>query len=249
LKTIFPKGIDKIKPVIFLTAGLTIVTIALIVNFYFTDKNLSVGYRPEQPIPFSHKLHAGEMGMDCRYCHINVEKSPHASVPHSDVCWNCHSKVKTDSPKLQLLASIQKDTITRKNIIDHKFDTKTPKVVEEEVENPNKGAAIPWIKIHKLPEYAYFDHSVHVRAGVSCVECHGRIDQMEVVKQVSSLSMGWCLECHKDHEDHIRPDSVRITDLAWTWENSNLNKEEELKKIKETKNLNPPIIGCSPCHR
>ena len=249
MKTIFPKGIDKIKPVIFLTAGFTVLAISIIVNFYFTDENLVVGYRPEQPIPFSHKLHAGEMGMDCRYCHMNVEKSPHASVPPSETCWNCHSKVKTNSPKLQLLASIQKDTVKQKITIDHKFDGKAPKTIEVEVENPNKGDAIPWVRVHKLPEYAYFDHSVHINAGVSCVECHGRVDQMEVVEQKKSLTMGFCLDCHKNPDDHIRPESVRITDLAWTWEKSGLDKEAELAKIKENKNLNPPVMGCSACHR
>ena len=252
MSIIFPKGIDKIKPVIFLTVAVIVPIIAAVVYFYFPDDNLSVGYRPDQPIPFSHKLHAGEMGMDCRYCHINVEKSPHASVPHSEVCWNCHKTVKTDSPKLAPLVAVQADKITQTIVIDHKQDKKAPEVITAEVPNPNKGDAIPWVQIHKLPQYAYFDHSVHIRGGVSCVECHGRIDQMEVVRQEKSLTMRWCLDCHKNHEEHIRPDNVKITDLSWTWENSGLSEAEkkaELEKIHNTKNLNPPTMGCSACHR
>ena len=242
MKPIFPKGIDDLKPVIFLTALPSVIGIVLIVNFYFTDAHLSVGYMPDQPIPFSHRLHAGEMGIDCRYCHTNVEKSPHASVPPAQVCMNCHSQVKKDSPVLETLRSrFQKFKEVSKKVDSQDINVK---VVNDEYLKP-----IPWVRIHNLPDYAFFDHSAHVNANVGCVECHGRIDQMTVVKQTKPLTMFWCLDCHRNYENHVRPDHVSITDMAWNWDNEETVKEADFKKaLLESKKLNPPE-ECSACHR
>ena len=142
----------------------------------FSPKTIAVGYAPEQPIPFSHALHAGELGMDCRYCHNTVEESAHAAIPPTATCMNCHTNIRPNSPKLKPL----RDSVAN-------------------------GTPIEWVRVHDLPDYAYFNHSAHVRRGVSCVECHGRIDQMEVVTQRKPLSMGWCLDCHRNPEPHLRP--------------------------------------------
>jgi hypothetical protein len=153
--------------------------------YYFSPKFLVVGYEPQQPLPFSHQLHAGQMGMDCRYCHSGVQKTSLASVPPTETCMGCHNKVKKQSPRLKL--------------------------VRESYENKT---SIPWVQVHKLPRYARFDHSAHVTAGVGCVSCHGRIDKMDVVKLESPLSMGWCLDCHRHPLPHLRPQS-EITNMIY----------------------------------
>ncbi len=245
MKPIFPKGIDKLKPVIFLTGGISAIGIILIFNFYFTDAHLSVGYQPDQPIPFSHRLHAGELGIDCRYCHVNVEKSPHASVPPSDVCMNCHSQLKKDSPQLKPLFDLYQQYLSKEVIVAGKKETP----VVEKVENEHYQHPLPWVRIHNIPDYAYFDHSAHINANVGCVECHGRIDQMIKVKQEKPLTMFWCLDCHRNYQDHVRPNHVSVTDMAWSWENEQKSNEKEFKTaLKNSKKLNPPE-ECSACHR
>ncbi len=126
------------------------------------------GYMPDQPIPFSHKLHAGELKMDCRYCHTNAYKSVHATVPPLSVCMNCHRVVKTDSPHIQKIK-----------------------------ENFEKGIPIQWVRIHELPDHAHFNHLPHVKAGVRCQTCHGEIQTMDKVYQAEPLNMGWCKDCHE----------------------------------------------------
>ncbi len=154
--------------------------------YYFSPKNTQVGYAPEQPIPYSHKLHVSELGLDCRYCHANIERSQEAMIPPTQACMGCHSVVKADSPKL---AELRASWAT--------------------------GKPVEWVRVHRLGDYAYFDHSVHLAAGVGCVSCHGRVDQMEVVRQDQPLSMGWCLDCHRDPTPHLRP-TDQITNMTWT---------------------------------
>ena len=249
MKPIFPKGIDDLKPVIFLTGLVSVVGIVLIVNFYFTDAHLSVGYKPDQPIPFSHKLHAGEMGIDCRYCHVNVEKSPHATVPAASVCMNCHKYVKTDSPSLKLLRDRFSKFTEVDKAVNLKVDDNGAEVNKVPIlsENEDYLKPIPWVRIHNVPDYAYFDHSAHINANVGCVECHGRIDNMTVVKQEKPLTMSWCLDCHRNYEDFVRPEDVKITDMAWKWED-HVKAAQFKKDLVESKKLNPPE-DCSSCHR
>ncbi len=126
------------------------------------------GYYPEQPIPFSHKLHAGTLKIDCRYCHVNTERSPNASIPALNVCMNCHTTVRTESKWIQ-------------QIKDH-YD---------------KGKPIEWVRIHELPDFVRFDHRPHVKAGLQCETCHGDIKTMDRVHQDKDLTMGWCINCHR----------------------------------------------------
>jgi len=126
------------------------------------------GYAPEQPIPFSHKIHAGDNKIGCQYCHSNVEKSRHASVPPLNVCMNCHTVVKADSPWIQ---EIQNDF--------------------------GEGRAIEWNRVHELPDFVYFPHKRHVAKGVACQSCHGPVETMDRVYQYGALTMGWCMECHR----------------------------------------------------
>ncbi len=126
------------------------------------------GYAPDQPIPFSHKLHAGTYKMDCQYCHSAPEKSRHSTIPAVSVCMNCHSVVKTDSPWIQQ--------------IKKHYDENKP---------------IEWVRIHELPDYAYFPHKRHVGRGIACQTCHGPVQEMDKVFQYSPLTMGWCMDCHR----------------------------------------------------
>ena len=173
------------------------------------------GYAPVQPVKYSHKLHAGDLGMDCRYCHYTVEKSAYAAIPQTEVCMNCHVRVK---PESSLLQPVRDSYAT--------------------------GAPIPWVKIHNLPDYVYFNHQAHVTAGVSCVSCHGRVDQMIVVKQMEPLSMAWCLDCHRDPAGSIRPVG-EVTNLGWMPDRDPVLIGRE---IMEAKGIHPPT-NCSGCHR
>ena len=168
--------------------GLGPVTTLLVLGawYYGTNKHVEVGYQPVQPVDYSHKLHAGDLGMDCRYCHHSVEQASFAAVPETQVCMNCHSKVRTDSEKLLPVR-----------------------------ESFASGKPISWVRVHALPEYVYFNHGAHLAAGVGCSTCHGRIDQMERVIQREPLSMSWCLDCHRDPGKSIRP-AGDVTNMAWT---------------------------------
>ncbi len=181
----------------------------------FSPMAVSVGYAPEQPVPYSHALHAGELGIDCLYCHNTVEESGRAAIPPSATCMNCHERIKAKS---EALAPIR--------------------------ESMETGEPVKWVRVHDLPDFVYFNHSAHVSRGVGCVECHGRVDRMEVVTQVKPLSMGWCLACHRDPDARLRP-LDRITDLGWEPDGDRL---EIGRKVREENNIQPST-DCSTCHR
>lgn len=212
---VFPRWTNKI-PLVALVSFIALLTAIIGIFWYWgSPKHLWAGYQPVQPIAYSHKLHAGQMGMDCRYCHHIVEKSPHAGVPPTDVCMNCHSVVKTNSPEIMKLRDYH-----------------------------TAGKPVPWVRVHKVADYVYFNHSAHVNKGVSCVECHGRIDQMDVVRQVEPLSMAWCLECHTEPAGHVR-DKKLVTNLAWKPEG---DPAEYGKKFIEKYQINTRA-DCNTCHR
>ena len=232
---IFPKWTNwlAIKVLVCLGAlGTAVIALAWV---SWTPKYTRVGYMPQQPIPFDHSLHAGQLKMDCRYCHGFVENSPHSNLPTGEVCWNCHGpgKVKSDSAKLEMLRRAMDPS-------DDNYD----------------GKPIKWVQVHELPDYAYFNHSAHVNRGVSCVSCHGRVDEMPVVFHAKPLSMAFCLDCHRKPEEHLRP-LDQITNLAW--DADNLDKDElyaalasatggDPEKLKaadaENQKENSPIANC-----
>lgn len=212
---VFPRWTNRIPLVIGVAAPLGLVSLIFSVWYWFSPEFTDVGYMPEQPVPFSHKLHAGDMGMDCRYCHNTVEQAAHAAIPPTATCMNCHTNVKPDSVRL---------TAVRESWAN-----------DEPVE---------WVKVHMLPDYAYFDHSVHVGAGVGCASCHGRIDQMPVVYQHEPLSMGWCLDCHRNPEENLRPRS-EVTNMAWSVTDAAYNPHTDPTRSRD---VNPPL-HCSGCHR
>jgi len=211
----FPKWTWVLRSGIAVAAVGGLVYASVVIYLGFSPNATDVGYMPEQPVPYSHALHVGQLGMDCRYCHTGVEVAAAAAIPPTQTCMNCHSKVRANSEKL---IPVRESYAT--------------------------GMPVPWIRIHDLPDYVYFDHSAHVRRGVGCVSCHGRIDTMEVVFQDKPLSMGWCLECHRSPENHLRPVEF-VTQLDWVPEEDQLALGT---RLRETNNINPPT-DCNTCHR
>ncbi|MEE8452186.1 MAG: cytochrome c3 family protein [Thermoguttaceae bacterium] len=211
----FPEWIDRTRPLMGALAAIVPLYLVGIVYYGGSPQTTDVGYAPVQPVPFSHALHAGDLGIDCRYCHNTVEIAADAAVPPTATCMNCHSMIATDSPKLLPVR-----------------------------ESAASGLPVRWVRVHDLPDFVYFDHSAHVSRGVGCVSCHGRIDRMEVVYQAERLSMGWCLECHRHPEPHLRPPDA-ITDLDWT---SAENPAVLGAGLREKNNINPST-DCSTCHR
>jgi hypothetical protein len=187
----FPRWMNTLPLKVVLCLGVLGVGAVAGVSVYFTPKYGRVGYMPSQPVAFSHKLHAGQLGMDCRYCHSYVESSPHSNVPSSSTCWNCHRHVKPESPRLELVRRSADETYEG-------YD----------------GKPVEWVHIHRPPDYAYFDHSAHVNRGVSCASCHGKVNEMTEVWHAEPHSMGWCLDCHRNPEKHLRP-LAEVFNLDW----------------------------------
>jgi hypothetical protein len=170
---------------------------------------------PQQPIPFSHKHHVADDGIDCRYCHWSVEKSSFAGIPSAQVCLSCHSQLFSDAPMLEPLR-----------------------------ESVRTGVPLRWVRVHDLPDFVFFDHSIHVAKGVGCVECHGRVDRMPRIERVASLEMQWCLGCHRDPAPHLRlPRDV--FDMA------SQPPQDPRVRAQLAANLLPEqrLTDCSTCHR
>jgi hypothetical protein len=168
-----------------------------------------------QPVPFSHAHHVGGLGVECRYCHTSVDKSAFAGIPPTKTCMNCHSQIWAQSPTLEpVRASLRNDT------------------------------SIEWVKVHDLPDFAYFNHSAHVNKGVGCSTCHGRVDQMPLVSQEKSLQMEWCLECHRTPERFLRPKS-EVYNIAYEPPANQLELGRTLVKEYNVK----PQVTCTTCHR
>ncbi len=173
----------------------------------------------QQPVQFSHKHHVGDDGIDCRYCHSTVETTASAGMPPTQTCMNCHSQIWSDSPYLEPVRASFRD---------------------------NK--PIQWERVHDLPEFAYFNHSIHVAKGVGCSTCHGSVNQMPLVFQASPLLMEWCLDCHRNPEKVLRATKDDVFDMNWKApeDQAKLGKELAIeRKIRSTAEL----TSCSTCHR
>ena len=222
MSALFPKWTNWLPLALLVGAGLAGAGVAVGVTVYLTPKYTRAGYQPVQPVPFSHKIHAGQLGLDCRYCHSGVDKSWVANIPSASTCMNCHNQVLKDDPRLAIVR-----------------------------ESATNNTPIPWVQVHITPDYVYFNHSVHVTRGISCVECHGRVDQMDEVRHEKSFSMSFCLDCHKAPADHIRP-TDKVTDLAWQWDADSV-KAAKLQKTEGAKFVHDwrveSLISCSACHR
>jgi hypothetical protein len=244
---VFPRWANYIVPLLLLGVFAGVPFQFILVGFGANPTTTDVGYQPHQPIPYSHELHVTQLGMDCRYCHSTVEKAGFAAIPPSSTCMNCHHAIRKNSDQLKPLYATFKD-----------------------------GMPVEWVKVHDLPDYAYFNHSAHINKGVSCVSCHGRVDRMDGqgVKQVEPLSMGWCLNCHREPAANLRPID-QVTNLMWGLNltqleidqiasmglevkdmkvGGQLTAEQRLaigRKIHEHKNIKTArqLSDCSACHR
>lgn len=213
---IFPAWADRFGATLFAVSMLGVAFASFVAVYYLAPQTLNVNYQPVQPVKYSHKQHAGDLGMDCRYCHNTVERAAHAAVPPTQTCMNCHEAMNPDSDQLLLVR-----------------------------ESNATGLPVPWVRIHKLSEFAYFDHSAHVTRGIGCVSCHGRIDKMEVVYQEETLRMKFCTDCHRRPELHLRPMDT-ITAMDWTPPGGDqLALGMKLKKEYDI----DPSLECSTCHR
>jgi len=168
-----------------------------------------------QPIDFDHRHHVVDDGIDCRYCHDLVDRSPYAGVPPTERCLNCHSQIWNTSPELAVVWA--------------SYTTDTP---------------IPWRRVHQLPDFVYFDHAIHVGKGIGCETCHGRVDRMARVYQVAPLTMGWCLDCHREPERYLRP-LDQVTTMGWRPGRSQRELGRELKERYRVRS----ITHCTACHR
>jgi hypothetical protein len=169
----------------------------------------------EQPVPFSHEHHVGGLGIDCRYCHTTVENSSFANIPPTKTCMNCHSQIWNTSPTLEPVR-----------------------------ESFRTDRSIRWIRVHDLPDYVYFNHSIHVNKGVGCTTCHGPVNKMPLMWQHASLQMEWCLECHRNPELFVRPKS-EVFSVAWQ---PPADQEAMGRKLVAEYKIQS-LTSCSTCHR
>jgi hypothetical protein len=169
----------------------------------------------EQPVPFSHKHHVGGEGIDCRYCHTSVEESAFAGLPPTETCMSCHSQIWSEAP-----------------------------VLEPVRESYRTGKPIKWTRVHHLAEFVYFDHSIHVNKGVGCETCHGRVDQMPLTWKENTLLMEWCLDCHRQPEQYVRPREA-VFQMGWKPGGDQLTLGRRLVKEYKIRSL----TDCYTCHR
>lgn len=195
--------------------GVVLILSALYWVYLRTPAFTGVGAPVAQPVPFSHQIHAGELGIDCRYCHTTVETSAFAGMPDTKTCMNCHSIVLTRDPRL---APVRESFRT--------------------------GKAIHWNTVNNLPDYVYFDHSIHIAKGIGCSSCHGAVDQEPVMTKAASLQMGFCINCHMHPEQQVRPRD-QIFNMSWQPPANQAVVGAELVKEYNIQTK----ISCSDCHR
>lgn len=215
---IFRPGINTISRVsIFVGALILVQLILILIVFFRSNYWRQVNVPIQQPIPFSHQIHAGVIGTDCRYCHTSVAVSSFANIPPTETCVTCHSQVKQNSVYIQpVWQSLQ------------------------------TGESIEWIRVHDLPGFVYFNHSIHVNKGIGCSNCHGRIDQMPVVWKEQALFMGWCLDCHRQPEQYIRP-VEEVYNMEWV---APPNQLEMGRELVQQYNIDVDrLSNCYICHR
>lgn len=196
---------------VFFIGGILWLLLTLQRSDYMTQVNVA----REQPVPFSHKHHVGDIGIDCRYCHTSVEESPFAGIPATDTCMTCHSVLWKDAP-----------------------------ILEPVRESHRTGEPIRWTRVHDLPDFVFFDHSIHVEKGIGCNTCHGDVDEMPLMWRENSLHMEWCLECHRNPEQFVRPKAF-VFDVKYK---APADQETLGQQLIEDYHINSKT-NCSTCHR
>lgn len=216
MSALFPKHSNTLARLSLAIGGLIpVAAIAGLMIYVRTPYAYGTGHPYEQPVQFDHRHHVKDLGLDCRYCHTAVEQSATAGLPPTQLCMGCHAQVWNKSPLL--------------DPVRNWYFTDRP---------------IPWKRVHNLPDFVYFNHSIHVNKGVGCYSCHGRVDEMPSVQQVQSLTMGWCLDCHRNPAVNIRPKD-QITNLAWVADGDPVELGTKLMKEYDVHTR----TSCSTCHR
>jgi hypothetical protein len=213
---LFPRWFNRLP--LHLAAGLVVsgTLVGAGAWYYLTPKYSRVGYQPIQPVPYSHVTHVEQLGLDCRYCHTAVAQSWYANLPAASVCMNCHSQVLPADPRLAPVRDSFKS-----------------------------GQPVPWVQIHRTPDFVFFNHAVHVNRGVGCVCCHGQINQMVEVRHEKPLTMAFCLECHRDPAPNLRPPD-QVYNMHWTNEPAR-QREMGARFVQEWKIRSSD--NCYTCHR
>ena len=236
---LFPRWTNQLPAIIVTGLGGLLFLVVVGGWYYLTPDFYEIGYQPEQPVSFNHQIHVAQLGIDCRYCHSQVEQGHHSNVPSTQVCMSCHAG---EGDVAYLNRELWAAHKINPNLVNLRASYET-------------GEPIRWRRIHKVPEYAHFNHAVHVNAGVSCYSCHGRMDQQVVAHQVHSLSMGWCLDCHRNPEEHVVDvdglvgEPVEITalaDIQRALESDGYASTTGAELI-QAKQLEPPQ-HCAACH-
>jgi hypothetical protein len=209
---------------VFILAGVLWFLAIFYRSSYVTDARVA----QVQPVPFSHQHHAGQLGIDCRYCHTSVEESSFAGIPPTKTCMNCHQQIWVGAPLLEPVRASYRT-----------------------------GQSIPWQRVHNLPGFVYFDHSIHVNKGIGCVSCHGRVDEMPLTWAENTLLMEWCLECHRDPRPHLRPRS-EVFNMRWRADDVEnpatkqpYDPDTLTRELMQEYHIRSPevLTSCSVCHR
>jgi Cytochrome c7 and related cytochrome c/Class III cytochrome C family len=213
---IFHRSTNTISRVsVFGGIGIIAVLVATLAAINRSSYLTEVGVARSQPVQFSHKHHVSDDGIDCRYCHNSVEESSFAGIPSTKICMNCHTQIWPESP-----------------------------ILEPVRESFRTGKSLEWTRVHNLPGFAYFDHSIHVHKGIGCVTCHGRVDQMPLMWRENTLYMEWCLECHRNPERFVRP-REQVFNMDWQPPVDQITLGQKLVQEYKIESL----TSCSVCHR
>lgn len=214
---LFPPNSNSFVKWTILAGTVFLVLLVTALTVFARTTNNRVGVPVAQPVDFPHDLHTSSLGLDCRYCHSTVETSDFATIPSTETCMTCHSQIRVGSPQL---APVQQSW--------------------------DNGVPIAWNRVHDLPDFVYFDHSIHVAKGVGCSTCHGQVDQMAGMWKNEPMTMGWCLECHKAPERFLRPRS-EVLNMAYTRPE---NQRELGRELIEAYHINTEKLPqCWTCHR
>ena len=213
---IFHRSTNTISRVsVFGGIGIIVVLVATLAAINRSSYVTEVGVARSQPVQFSHKHHVGDDGIDCRYCHTSVEESSFAGIPSTKICMNCHTQIWAESP-----------------------------ILEPVRESFRTGKSLEWTRVHNLPGFVYFDHSIHIHKGVGCTTCHGRVDQMPLMWRENTLYMEWCLECHRNPERFVRP-REQVFNMDWQPPSDQIALGQ---KLVQEYNI-AQLTSCSVCHR
>lgn len=217
---LYPPAANSLVRWAIIGGGVFLVLLVTAMTFAARTNNNRVGVPVAQPVDFPHNTHVVDVGLDCRYCHTTVETSNTASVPSTETCMSCHSQIRTGSPQLQAV-----------------------------FESWESGQPIAWNRVHDLPDYVFFDHSVHVNNGVGCTSCHGRVDQMRTAVKTEPMTMGWCLECHRDPATQLRPRS-EVLNMDYSAPSLPEAQRALGEQLIAAYHIDTDrLIQCSTCHR